>query len=158
MNGEFDYSDVALYRPPPDAAEALLVDLDGTVCLREKGGRGPYDEERVGEDLVNVPVVRAVKALREQEHLKVIGLSGRKESCRRQSEAWLGLHVPGLFDELYMRAVGDTRKDWMVKAEIFDLHIRNRFRIFGVFDDREQVVKMWRAIGLTVFQVAEGKI
>ena len=26
----------------------------------------------------------------------------------------------------------------------------------GVFDDRMQVVRMWRALGLTVFQVADG--
>ena len=26
----------------------------------------------------------------------------------------------------------------------------------GVFDDRVQVVQMWRALGLTVFQVADG--
>jgi hypothetical protein len=28
--------------------------------------------------------------------------------------------------------------------------------IFAVFDDRQQVVDMWRDNGLTVFQVAEG--
>jgi len=26
----------------------------------------------------------------------------------------------------------------------------------AVFDDRDQVVRMWRALGLTVFQVADG--
>ena len=26
----------------------------------------------------------------------------------------------------------------------------------GVFDDRDQVVQMWRSLGLTVFQVADG--
>jgi hypothetical protein len=33
---------------------------------------------------------------------------------------------------------------------------RDHWRIIGVFDDRRQVVRMWRALGLTVFQVAEG--
>jgi hypothetical protein len=28
--------------------------------------------------------------------------------------------------------------------------------VFAVFDDRQQVVDMWRDNGLTVFQVAEG--
>ena len=32
----------------------------------------------------------------------------------------------------------------------------DRYRVVGVFDDRLQVVRMWRALGLTVFQVAEG--
>ena len=44
----------------------------------------------------------------------------------------------------------------MVKREIFDREIRDRYRVVGVFDDRKQVVRMWRALGLTVFQVAEG--
>jgi len=28
--------------------------------------------------------------------------------------------------------------------------------VVGVFDDRAQVVRMWRALGLTVFHVAYG--
>ena len=43
-----------------------------------------------------------------------------------------------------------------MKAEIFEREIRHRWAVTGVFDDRAQVVRMWRALGLTVFQVAEG--
>ncbi|MFC7644091.1 hypothetical protein ACFQX6_27630 [Streptosporangium lutulentum] len=43
-------------------SEALwIVDIDGTLALR--GDRGPYDWDRVGEDLPNHPVVTIVKAL-----------------------------------------------------------------------------------------------
>ena len=55
-----------------------------------------------------------------------------------------------------MRATGDQRRDSIVKLEIFDQEIRDRYHVIGVFDDRQQVVRMWRALGLTVFQVAEG--
>jgi hypothetical protein len=55
-----------------------------------------------------------------------------------------------------MRPVGDMRKDSVVKAEIFDREIRGRYHVVAVFDDRDQVVKTWRSLGLTVFQVAEG--
>ncbi|KAB1900519.1 5'-hydroxyl kinase, partial [Micromonospora sp. AMSO31t] len=34
--------------------------------------------------------------------------------------------------------------------------IKDRYRVVGVFDDRQQVVRMWRSLDLTVFQVAEG--
>ncbi|MDJ0647343.1 MAG: hypothetical protein QNJ60_01435 [Xenococcaceae cyanobacterium MO_188.B19] len=30
------------------------------------------------------------------------------------------------------------------------------FRCLFILDDRQQVVDMWRSLGLTVFQVAEG--
>jgi hypothetical protein len=65
---------------------------------------------------------------------------------------YVGLPYEGLF----MRPAGDTRKDSIVKREIFDAEIAHRWRVIGVFDDRRQVVRMWRALGLTVFQVAEG--
>jgi hypothetical protein len=55
-----------------------------------------------------------------------------------------------------MRPAGDSRRDAIVKQEIFDTEVRDRWRVVGVFDDRRQVVRMWRALGLTVFQVAEG--
>jgi len=55
-----------------------------------------------------------------------------------------------------MRAAGDMRKDAIVKAEIFDREIRHRWDVTAVFDDRQQVVRMWRSLGLTVFAVAEG--
>jgi len=57
---------------------------------------------------------------------------------------------------LHMRVTGDQRRHAVVKAEIFEREIRDRYRIVGVFDDRDQVVRMWRRLGLTVFQVAEG--
>ena len=50
----------------------------------------------------------------------------------------------------------DQRKDSVVKVEIFDREIRHAYRVIGVFDDRAQVVRAWRALGLTVFQVADG--
>jgi hypothetical protein len=55
-----------------------------------------------------------------------------------------------------MRAAGDTRADAVVKRELFDAHIRDRYAVTAVFDDRDSVVAMWRGLGLTVFQVAYG--
>ena len=43
-----------------------------------------------------------------------------------------------------------------VKHELFNKHVRHDYNVRGAFDDRNQVVEMWRAIGLTVFQVADG--
>jgi hypothetical protein len=41
--------------------------------------------------------------------------------------------------------------------QLVDLRLGgNITQIKGVFDDRNQVVKMWREKGLTCFQVAEG--
>lgn len=81
--------------------------------------------------------------------------SGRTDACRDATALWLAEHV-GVPFELFMRKAGDVRKDSVVKLELFDRHIRHRYRVLYVLDDRAQVVQAWRSIGLTVFQVAEG--
>jgi hypothetical protein len=55
-----------------------------------------------------------------------------------------------------MRKTGDHRPDYIVKNEIFDQRIRDNFNVLGAFDDRDQVVDMYRKMGITVFQVAPG--
>jgi hypothetical protein len=55
-----------------------------------------------------------------------------------------------------MRAAGDTRNDAIVKGELFDIHVRDRYRVRFVLDDRNRVVDWWRRIGLRCWQVAPG--
>jgi hypothetical protein len=149
----FDYSHLPVYRPLVGGPEVVLVDFDGTLCWRAEGGRGPYDETRVFEDLVCWPVLRTVCALAVAGVAPVF-MSGRREASRADSERWLQQHVPVKGLGLFMRADGDLRPDWQVKYDLFTEHVAPHFRVFAVLDDRQQVVDMWRAIGLTVFQVA----
>jgi len=130
------------------------VDIDGTVALM--AGRSPYDETRVHQDRPNEAVIAAVQAMHAAGHA-VIFCSGRTDGCRAATEKWLAEHVAVPYEALYMRRSGDTRKDSVVKVELFDQHIRNRWRVVAVFDDRKQVVEAWRGLGLTVFQVAPGE-
>lgn len=142
------------YAPKPGTPEAIMVDIDGTVALH--GTRSPYDESRVHEDRPNLPVIAAVRAMHAAGHL-VVFCSGRTEACRDATEKWLREHVAVPYAALHMRPTGDMRKDSIVKAEIFDREIRHRYNVVAVFDDRAQVVRMWRSLGLTVFAVAEGE-
>ncbi len=144
----------AQYTPPSEEApEIVLVDIDGTVALMHD--RSPYDWARVGSDLPNPAVIAAVRAMHAAGHA-IVFCSGRDAVCRAETEAWLDLFVGVPYEALFMRPENDNRKDSIVKREIFDTEVRDRWRIVGVFDDRQQVVRMWRALGLTVFQVAEG--
>jgi predicted kinase len=142
-----------VYRPRPGLPEAILVDIDGTVALLD--GRDPYDMRRVGDDRPNQAVITAVRAMHAFGH-QIVYCTGRTDNARSATEVWLKRHVDVPYEALFMRRTGDTRRDSVVKAEIFEREIRHRFQITGVFDDRAQVVRMWRALGLTVFQVAEG--
>lgn len=156
-----DESAVALpvvpYVAPEGAPEVVLVDIDGTLADMGKdqpGHRGPFDWARVGEDTPIEPIVDLVHDLRYAGH-DVVFMSGRDEVCRAETEAWLAKHV-GVAGPLHMRPAGDNRKDSIVKRELFEQHIAGRYAVRFVIDDRDQVVRMWRALGLTVLQVAEG--
>lgn len=132
---------------------AIIVDIDGTVALM--GGRSPYDEDTVGDDAPNINVIAVVKAMAGAGN-RVIFCSGRTEKCRAATEQWIRDHIDIPYDALHMRQIGDRRKDSTVKLEIFNHSIRHHYNVAGVFDDRRQVVDMWRSLGLTVFQVAPG--
>ncbi len=144
--------------PPYDPVlpDVYLCDIDGTVAL--KGDRGRYDETRVDLDRPNEPVIRVVRSLMDSGAYFVF-MSGRKEACRAASFKWLEDYVRmsgPCWHYLHMRSDKDNRKDSVVKLKLYDKYIRGRFNVLGVFDDRQQVVDMWRELGLTCFQVAPG--
>ncbi|MFE7580414.1 AAA family ATPase [Streptomyces gardneri] len=132
---------------------AVMCDIDGTLALR--GDRGPYDFTRCDLDLLNVSVRDALRAFRSAESDRIVLLSGRSEDHREITEAWLARHgVP--YDELWMRASGDGRGDDIVKAELFDAHVRHRYAVRVSLDDRDRVVALWRRMGLPTWQVNYG--
>jgi hypothetical protein len=55
-----------------------------------------------------------------------------------------------------MRKTSDMRKDAVVKEEIYNENILDKYNVLLVLDDRNQVVDFWRSKGLTCFQVAPG--
>lgn len=130
--------------------------------------RSPFEWKRVGEDRLDPVIANVVTDLHVGMLLnegdpdgsgdmrpQVIVMSGRDEACRAETEQWLvdnGIQ----YDHLFMRPEGDMRKDSIVKAELFDEHIRDNFDVKFVLDDRQQVVDMWRSMGITCLQVAEG--
>jgi uncharacterized HAD superfamily protein len=133
---------------------AIIVDIDGTLAVRS-GDRSPFDWGRVGEDDPNPPVVELVRIIHAAGKHQIILMSGRDAVCRPETEAWLeDQGIPS--DELHMRPEGNHEKDSVVKERLYRAHVEPRFEVAFVLDDRDQVVKMWRGLGLTVLQVAEG--
>lgn len=146
---------VPRYTPTAGLPWVILSDLDGTLALfDEKAHRGPYDASRCDEDDANYPVLATLVSMR-QNGWHVIYLSAREDTYRTKTEWWLKT-VGAPAGPLYMRPALDGRKDWIVKSELFEAHIRGKYNVLYVLDDRNQVVNFWRRLGLTVFQVAEG--
>ena len=142
------------YPAPQDSKlpRALVVDLDGTLAIHR--GRSPYEFERCGEDEVN-PAVLSVLHRFKSTHT-IIFLSGRDDSCRKLTEDWLEFKAGIKVDKLYMRTTKDSRKDSIVKSELYENFIKDKYHVDFVLDDRDQVVAMWRRLGISTFQVNYG--
>lgn len=129
---------------------AYVFDIDGTLALN-LGHRDYYDMEKVVDDDPNMDVVDIAVALKRAGH-KILVVSGRDDIALNDTKYWLsGYGV--YYDELFMRKTGDVRKDWIIKKEIFDNHIKDRYNVRGVIDDRPQVTRMWRELGITTLQL-----
>lgn len=138
---------------PPNAPKAILVDIDGTLAHGINVTRKPYEWLKVGTDTVD-PVIKDMIWMASDQY-KVVLLSGRDSICRQETIKWLRENNI-TYDELFMRPVDDSRKDSIVKRELFEENIRDRYNVVYVLDDRNQVVEMWRSMGLKVLQVADG--
>ena len=135
--------------------KCVIVDIDGTVAFRDPDiDRSPFDYSLVRTDLPKKEVINVIHSLWESGH-KIVFVSAREDICFNDTYRWLTQHCPP-FVKLLMRKQGDFRPDDVVKREIYDKSIKFDYDVVAVFDDRNSVVDMWRTLGLTCFQVAEG--
>lgn len=131
--------------------DCILVDLDGTLAIHNN--RSAYDLKRVKEDSVNNSVKMIIDKFFKTKH--IILLSGREDICRDDTIEWLEINNIS-YNELFMRKKGDMRKDSIVKKEIFEQEIRDKYNVLFCLDDRDQVVSMYRGLGLNCFAVNYG--
>jgi predicted kinase len=137
-----------------DGIPCYISDIDGTVALMN--GRSPYDYNKVGSDIPRFHVLRTLQSLN-TTGTDIIFVSGRPESCRKETENWLNLNYGNDY-VLYMRATGDNRSDEIIKKELYDKHIKDTYFVVGVFDDRPRVIRnTWKAEGIPVFDVAQSE-
>jgi predicted kinase len=128
---------------------AVIVDVDGTIALNV--GRNYYNMTRILEDAPNEPICELVRMLKEKGYWIVI-VSGRDDSCKADTETWMKCHnIP--YDVIHMRKEGDSRKDVIVKQELYETSIKPFFDVRYAIDDRPQVVRGWRELGITVLQL-----
>ena len=166
-------------------SKCIICDIDGTVALM-KGKRTPFEYHKAYEDEPNEIVIDVLKAtVRYYAKMSTMPIhiiftsarenvvfnsdnddnkasrsykSNRFTSSFDLTEQWLDLYVgEENYDKLILRDKGDYRKDCYVKYDIYNNHIKDNWNIISVFDDRNQVVDMWRnGLRLQCFQVADG--
>ena len=147
--------------------KTVIFDLDGTLALIDKrralatkDGKMDWDvffsADNIKLDVPNTPVIKMAQML-DSQGFNIVILSGRSKVSYRTTRQWLIQNdVP--FDDLHMRPTSDDwhyMKDSDLKQIWLDTVV-DKDDVFAVFDDRQQVVDMWRQNGLTTFQVADG--
>lgn len=138
------------YVEDPILPHCIIVDIDGTLA-ENVSGRSPFAWDRVGEDKVqkHIRTITNLYFNSEGPDNNVILFSGREDSCAEITTDWLRENTTH-FTKLYMRKAGDDRKDSIVKREMFENHIRGKYFVDFVIDDRPQVLRMWVNLGLKV--------
>lgn len=154
------YMDFGLFVPPIGVwNRAVLFDIDGTLAnIKHRQNLLPNWRaffEAMEDDTVNEPVARAMHLYGRAEYT-VILMSGRPANYRAVTEKWLCDNGLDGYFALFMRPFNDSRQDNVMKSELYHNYVKPYFDIECVYDDRDQVVKMWRELGLTCFQCAEG--
>lgn len=128
----------------------LIVDIDGT--LSNSSHRRIFDFKECINDKLIYPVWSILDKF--DKKMTIILLSGRGEDCRKETEEWLrAKHVT--YNFLYMRKVGDNRADTVIKRELFDEHIRDKYMPLAVIDDRKSVCSQWVEMGIFLFDVSQ---
>lgn len=137
---------------------AVIFDIDGTLADASHRLHHVTGDKRdwpaffaaMGDDPCHEPINDLARAMRHDGNQLVL-CSGRPEDYRAVTEAWL-LRYEVPWDDLYMRASGDTRPDHVVKAEMLRAMRKDGYEPWLVVDDRPSVVAMWREQGLTCLQ------
>ncbi len=140
--------------------KALIIDLDGTMSNADH--RKHFVENKNWDSFYANLVhdepnkwCHEITKLFGMKNVFILLVSGRPEKYGPVTLEWLEKHGIN-FDDLFMRKDGDFRKDSIVKEEIYRAEIEPNFEVLFCIDDRKQVVDMWRSIGLTCLQCAEG--
>ena len=143
----------------------VIFDLDGTLALiddrrdlaTKDNGKFDWDvffnPDNINLDLPNQPVIDMANLLHKQG-FRIFILSGRSDVTHQATVNWLNDN--GVWwDHLVMRPQNqlylpdnDLKQGWLDSI--------GKDNVAMVFDDRNQVVDMWRQNGLTCFQVADG--
>lgn len=155
------YQGKPVYEGTPGKPKAVIFDVDGT--LAKMVSRSPYDLEKCDTDVIN-PMVVELSKMYDRAGYQIIVVSGRE--CGTKEEPMKYYHMTRRWVEDFagvplvmqcQREQGDSRKDDVVKEEIFWNKIAPHFDVKLAVDDRDQVVEMWRRIGVECWQVDFGE-
>lgn len=151
------------YRVPTSGNGIAIIDLDGTLSdgthrlhllptkdLHLTESWSAFNGAAIGDKPIQntIDVVNMLW----KAGMGVIILTGRSNEVETDTVIWLDRYKVK-FDHLIMRRAEDNRKDTVIKEEV--LRAIGLEHIKCAFDDSANVVKHFRSLGITTYQVTE---
>jgi FMN phosphatase YigB (HAD superfamily) len=138
--------------------KAVIFDIDGV--LAEKSPDRDYREyDKVYLDKPIDIVFQTMNSLYFQHNYNIILITGRKEYSRQLTIDWIDKNscingFDGIADyQLFMRRDKDHRKAEILKKEIYDNHIKDKYEVVAVFEDDPKICDMYKKENLFVYQI-----
>lgn len=143
----------------------IIFDIDGTLAdvskrvkylQGEKKDRGKF-YEGVEDDEVIQPIADLLRAVDHsyQPFLQLVCVTARPERTWYDTVRWLNEKAG--FDpyKIFMRDDDDNRPEAEVKRDIVQFLRREGYHIAVAFANRDEIVKMYRDMGIPCCQVSE---
>lgn len=138
--------------------KTIICDLDGTLSLFERGKKSPYDRD-FENDTMSQPVLFVLKSwLKENPGGKITFFSGRDFKFLKQTREFLQKELEFRTYTLHMRDSKDSRNDASIKEDMYNKHIKGKYNVEFVLDDRLRVCRLWNKLGFFIFNVNQENI
>lgn len=136
--------------------DCVIIDLDGTIA-HANNKRHIYNFKDVGLDDLDFNMFKIIEAIASND-IALVFLTARNEICYDETLEWLKKHnFPLLNYMLLMRKDGDFRPSTVVKQELYETYIKGKLNVLCAFDDKTDIVEMWRENDIKALQVISDK-
>lgn len=128
----------------------------------KKDWKSFFDKKRMLADPPIIATVLVAQMMMHSEGIPPVYCTGRPSEYRQVSVEWLAKNVEidssfeSISSRLFMRSFNDHRDDSVVKPELVQQIVEKYGQPLAMFEDRNRVVNAVRALGVRVFQVADG--
>lgn len=144
------------------AKSIVIFDIDGTLADCEARVRylkeGKKDWQKFYAECSNdTPIADNIHMAQLLQGMgySLVFCTGRPNTYRKQTSDWLRAQSLTV-NNLLMRPSADRRADYIVKRELVSEMGYTPREVLCIFEDRNQVVEMWREEGFTCYQVSKG--
>lgn len=144
----------------PELPNAVIVDLDATVCFNTNGR--PFFGDGCAEGIKDdVPCEKMIATLQSLKDVFILFVTGREETPEivTATTKWLtdnGFGKSVKENHVYFRPEKDYCKGDICKKNIYESKIKGKYNVLAVFDDSQKCVDMYREEGLLVLQPNNG--